>query len=122
MVIGNWDKKGVFNGFSRWFFEEQVVKLGKDEKRKAVHAMLALLVYGIVLFPNLDNFVDYVTARIFVSGNPIPFILDNIYYALYERHEKKGGTLLSCEQLLHAWFISRMPEKGPYTSKTLEPS
>ncbi|XP_050876877.1 uncharacterized protein LOC127080605 [Lathyrus oleraceus] len=67
-------------------------------------------------------FVDHVVVRIFLSGNQVPFLLADIYYALHERHEKKGGTLLCCEQLLHTWFISHMPEKGPYTSKTVKPS
>lgn len=122
MVISNWDKKGVFNGLSRWFLEEQVVKLEKDGKQKAFHVVLALLVYGIVLFPNLDSFIDHVAVRIFLSGNPVPFLLADIYYAFHERHEKKGGTLLCCEQLLHTSFRSHMLEKGPYTSKTLKPS
>lgn len=98
------------------------MKLEKYGKRKAFHVVLSLLVYGTILFPNLDSFVDHVAVKIFLSGNPVPFLLDDIYYALHERHEKKGGTLLCCEQLLHAWFISHMPEKGPYTSKTLKPS
>ncbi|XP_050875763.1 uncharacterized protein LOC127079424 [Lathyrus oleraceus] len=122
LVISNWDKKGVFNGFSRWFLEEQAVKFEKDGKHKAFNVVLALLVYEIVLFPNLDSFVDHMAVRIFLSGNPIRFLLADIYYALHESHEKKGGTLLCCEQLLHAWFISHMPEKRPYTSKTLKPS
>ncbi|XP_050877557.1 uncharacterized protein LOC127081333 [Lathyrus oleraceus] len=85
LVISNWDKKGVFSGFSRCF-------------------------------------VDHMAVRILLSGNPVLFLLDDIYYALHERHEKKWGTLLCCEHLLHAWFRSHMPEKGPYTSKTLKPS
>ncbi|XP_050889582.1 uncharacterized protein LOC127094852 [Lathyrus oleraceus] len=101
---------------------DEAMKLEKDGKRKAFHALLALLVYGIILFPNLDSFVDHVAVRIFLSGNPVPFLLVDIYYALHDRHEKKGGTLLCYEQLLHAWFRSHMPEKGPYTSKTLKPS
>lgn len=118
LVISNWDKKRVFRGFSIWVLEEQDVKLEKDGKQKAFHAMLALLVYGIVLFLNLDSFEDHVAVRIFLSGNPVPFLLADIYYALHEHHEKKGGTLLCCKQLLHASFRSHMPEKGPYTSKT----
>ncbi|XP_050877118.1 uncharacterized protein LOC127080871 [Lathyrus oleraceus] len=120
LVISNWDKKGVFNGFSRWFLEEQVVKLEKAGKGKAFHVILALLVYGIVLFLNLDNFVVHVAIKIFLFGNPIPFILCDIYYALHEHHEKKGGTHLCGKMLLHAWFRYHMPENGPYTSKTIK--
>lgn len=48
LVISNWDKKGAFNVFSRWFLEEQVVKLEKEGKQKAFHVVLALLVDSIV--------------------------------------------------------------------------
>lgn len=59
-----------------------------------------LLIHGIVLFPNTDNFMDQITVEIFLSGNSIPFLLADIYYSLQERHEKKEGiycvVLLSC--------------------------
>lgn len=54
------------------------MKLEKDGKWKALHVVLALLVYGIVLFLNIDSFVDHVAIRIFLSGNPVPFLLDDI--------------------------------------------
>ncbi|XP_050889059.1 uncharacterized protein LOC127094244 [Lathyrus oleraceus] len=122
LVISNWDKKGVLSGFSIWFLEEQAVKLEKDGKWKAFHAMIVILVYGIVLFLNLVSFVDHVAVRIFLSGNPVPYLLADIYYTLHKLHEKKWGTLLCYEQFLHAWFRPHMPEVGPYTSKTLKPS
>lgn len=56
--------------------------------------MLALLVYGILLFSNIDNFVDHLAVRIFLSSNLVPFLVADIYYALHEHHEKKGGTFL----------------------------
>ncbi|KAI5438410.1 hypothetical protein KIW84_024236 [Lathyrus oleraceus] len=71
-----------------------------------------MLVYGIVLFPNIDHFVDHLAVRIFLSGNPVPFLLADIYYTLHDYHEKKGGIVLCCAQLLHAWFRSHMPEEG----------
>ncbi|XP_050895482.1 uncharacterized protein LOC127102110 [Lathyrus oleraceus] len=65
---------------------------------------------------------DHLAVRIFLSGNPVPFLLAYLHYAFHDRHEKKGGTILCCAQLLHAWFRSHMPEEGPFVSKELKPS
>ncbi|XP_050876338.1 uncharacterized protein LOC127080048 [Lathyrus oleraceus] len=121
-VVANWDVKGIFNGFSRKFLEDQALKMEKDGNQKAFYVVLAMLVYGIVLFPNIDHFMDHLAVRIFFSGNPVPFLLVDLHYALHERHEKKGGTVLCCSQLLHAWFRSHMPEEGPFVLKELKPS
>ncbi|XP_050893382.1 uncharacterized protein LOC127100148 [Lathyrus oleraceus] len=75
-----------------------------------------------VLLPNIDHFVDHLAVRIFLSGNPVPFLLADLHYALHDRHEKKGGTILCCAQLFHVWFKCHMPEEGPFISKELKPS
>ena len=49
------------------------MNLDKAGNWKAFYVVLALLVNGIALFPNLDNFVDHLDMRIFHSSNPIPF-------------------------------------------------
>ncbi|KAI5385964.1 hypothetical protein KIW84_072519 [Lathyrus oleraceus] len=94
----------------------------KDGNWKAFYAVLDVLVYGIVLFPNIDHFVDHLAVRIFLSSKHVSFLLEDLHYALHERHEKKGGTILCCAQLLHAWFRSHMPEEGLFLSKELKPS
>ncbi|XP_050896087.1 uncharacterized protein LOC127102798 [Lathyrus oleraceus] len=121
-LVDNWDVKGAFNGFSRKFLEDQAKKMEKEGNWKSFYAVLAVLVYGIVLFPNIDHFVDHLAVRIFLSGNPVPFLLADLHYALRDRHKNKGGTILCCAQLLHAWFKSHMPEEGPFISKELKPS
>ncbi|XP_050876158.1 uncharacterized protein LOC127079833 [Lathyrus oleraceus] len=120
--VDNWDVKEAFNGFSRKFLDDQAKKMEKEGNWKYSYVVLAVLVYGIVLFPNIDHFVDHLAVRIFLSGNPVPFLLADLHYALHERHEKKGGTILCCAQLLHVWFKSHMPEEGPFVSKELKPS
>lgn len=73
-----------------------------------------------MLFPNIDNFVDQVVVEIFLSGNPMPFLLGDLYYSLHTCHEKKGGTLLCCDPLLRVWLMSHMPREGPFMSKELK--
>ncbi|XP_050887708.1 uncharacterized protein LOC127092861 [Lathyrus oleraceus] len=121
-VMDNWDVKGAFNVFSRKFLEDQAKKMEKEGNWEAFYVVLAVLVYGIVLFPNIDHFVDHLAVRTFLSGNPVSFLLADLHYALHDRHEKKGGTILCCAQLLHVRFRSHMPEEGPFVSKELKPS
>lgn len=102
VVVDNWDVMGTFKVFSRGFLEVLAVKNEKVENWKAFNAILVLLVHGIMLFQNIENFVDEIAVEIFLPGNPVPFLLAVIYYSLHERHEKKGGTLLCCAPLLHA--------------------
>lgn len=111
-MVDNRDVRGAFRGFSRGFLEILAMKNEKEENLKAFNAILALLIYRIVLFPNIDNFMDQIVVEIFLSGNPIPFLLADIYYSLHERHEKKGGILLCCALLLHAWIMLHLKEEG----------
>lgn len=73
-----------------------------------------------MLFPNINNFVDQITVEIFLSGNPIPFLLADIYYSLHEHYEKKEGTLLYCAPLLHVWLMSHLKEEGPIKFEKLK--
>lgn len=60
--------------------------------------------------------------RIFLSDNHVPFLLDDLHYALYECNENRGGNILCCAQLLYDWLKSHMPEEGLFVSKDLKPS
>ncbi|XP_050919196.1 uncharacterized protein LOC127136706 [Lathyrus oleraceus] len=119
-VLANWVEKGGFKGFATRFLEELALKFKKEGNWNAFYVVLALLIHGIVLFPNIEKFVDHVAVEVFLSGNPVPFLLADIYHALHTRHEKRGGTLLCCAPLLYTWFMQHMPEKGPFVAKELK--
>jgi len=74
-----------------------------------LEAILALLIYELVLFPNLDNFVDMNAIEIFHSKNPIPTLLADMYHAIHDRTLKGRGYILCCMPLLYRWFISHLP-------------
>ncbi|XP_050914862.1 uncharacterized protein LOC127129780 [Lathyrus oleraceus] len=116
-VLANWVEKGVFKGFAMRFLEELALKFKKEGHWKAFYVVLALLIHGIVLFPNIEKFVDHVAVEVFLSGNPEPFLLDDIYHALHARHEKRGVTLLCYAPLLYTWFMQHMTEKDPFVEK-----
>ncbi|XP_050878039.1 uncharacterized protein LOC127081857 [Lathyrus oleraceus] len=102
------------------FLEDLALKFKKKGNWNAFYAVLALLINGIVLFPNVEKFVDQVAIEVFLSSNPVPFLLADIYHAFHARHEKRGGTLLCCAPFLYTWFMQHMPEKGPFVAKELK--
>ncbi|KEH33561.1 hypothetical protein MTR_3g046487 [Medicago truncatula] len=71
--------------------------------------ILALLIYGLILFPNLDNFVDMNAIEIFHSKNPVPTLLADTYHAIHDRTLKGRGYIFCCVPLLYRWFISHLP-------------
>ncbi|KAI5447441.1 hypothetical protein KIW84_015048 [Lathyrus oleraceus] len=82
----------------------------KDMNVHAFEDVLALLIYGLVLFPNPDQFVDMNAIKIFLTHNPVPTLLGDILHSLHTRTMKRQGTLMCCIPLLSRWFISHLPQ------------
>ncbi|KAI5428340.1 hypothetical protein KIW84_033367 [Lathyrus oleraceus] len=82
----------------------------KADSMDAFEAIFVLLIYGLVLFPNIDGFVDVNAIRIFLIGNLVPTMLGDMFFSLHLRNSKGGGTILCCVPLLHKWFISHLPQ------------
>ena len=76
---------------------------------QAFEEILALLIYGMVLFPNPDQLIDVNVVKIFMSRNPVPTLLGDILHSLHACTLKRRGTLLCCIPLLARWFISTYP-------------
>ncbi|XP_050877741.1 uncharacterized protein LOC127081535 [Lathyrus oleraceus] len=111
-VLANWIEKGGFKGFAMRFLEELALKFKKEGNWEEFYVVLALLIHGIMLFLNIEKFVDHVAVEVFLSGNLLPFLLDDIYHALHARHQNRGGTLLCYASLLYTWFMQHMSEKA----------
>ena len=75
----------------------------------AFESIFVFLIYGLALFPNIDNFVDVNAIRIFLIGNPVLTLLGDVYFSLCLRNSKGGGTIVCCVPLLYKWFISHLP-------------
>ncbi|XP_050877261.1 uncharacterized protein LOC127081015 [Lathyrus oleraceus] len=118
-LAASWAPKGTDKGFTRKFLEGHAWRFTKVKKWDSCIAVLALLIYGIVLCPNIDNFIDHAAVNIFLSGNLVPFLLADFYHTFHTRHEKKGGTFLCCAPMLHIWMKTHMPLTGPFVSKDL---
>ena len=112
-VSDSWKSSGDVVGLPLKF----LLRVAREEAEKgsweAFHAQLAVMIYGIVLFPSMPNFVDYAAVSIFIGGNPVPTLLADTYYAIHSRHGK-GGAIRCCLPLLLRWFLSLLPVSGPF--------
>ncbi|KAI5418708.1 hypothetical protein KIW84_043076 [Lathyrus oleraceus] len=120
-VSDSWKSSGDVVGLPLKF----LLRVAREEAEKgsweAFHAQLAVMIYGIVLFPSMPNFVDYAAISIFIGRNPVPTLLADTYYAIHSRHGK-GGAIRCCLPLLFKWFMSLLPASGPFvdTQSTLK--
>ncbi|KAI5430612.1 hypothetical protein KIW84_034993 [Lathyrus oleraceus] len=112
-VSDNWKSSGDVVGLPL----KLLLRVARGEAEKgnweAFHAQLAIMIYGIVLFPSMPNFVDFAAVIIFIGGNPVPTLLADTYYAIHSRHGK-GGAIRCCLPLLLRWFLSLLPVSGPF--------
>ncbi|KAI5437401.1 hypothetical protein KIW84_023494 [Lathyrus oleraceus] len=112
-VSDSWKSSGDVVGLPLKF----LLRVAREEAEKgsweAFHAQLAVMIYGIVLFPSMPNFVDYAAVSIFIGGNPVPTLLADTYYAIHSRHGK-GGAIRCCLPLLLRWFLSLLPVSGSF--------
>jgi len=70
--------KGRLTGFSADFLYEQASIFEEAGANSAFYSILALLIYGLMLFPNAPDFVDIRAIQVFLTKNPAPTLLANV--------------------------------------------
>ncbi|XP_050915299.1 uncharacterized protein LOC127130310 [Lathyrus oleraceus] len=121
MVKEGWKEKGKLPGFHLSFLEANAKEHAAAGNWKTVCALIAVSIYGIVLFPNQKNFVDHNAIRLFMQRNPIPTLIGDVYYSVHNRNEKRrGGLVRCCSQLLFRWFMGYLPSRGAFVQ--IDPS
>ncbi|XP_058741210.1 uncharacterized protein LOC131613569 [Vicia villosa] len=101
--------KGGLPGLPAEFLIEKAPTLSQERKEEEFEAVFALLVYGLFLFPNINNFVDMNAIKIFMKKNPVPTLLGDTYYSIHLRNSYGKGMATYCTPLLYKWYISHMP-------------
>ncbi|XP_050878241.1 uncharacterized protein LOC127082062 [Lathyrus oleraceus] len=104
VVKANFIKKGGILGLTSRFLMEKAFVFVEADSRDAFEAIFALLIYGIMLFRNIDDFVDVNVVRIFLIGNPVSKLLGDTYHSIHHRTKKGGGTITCCVPLICGEF------------------
>lgn len=100
--------KDFIKGIKFEFFIRKATYFATAGSMAAFEDILDLLVYGFVMFPNIDNFVDVNSIRIFLIRNPTPTLLGDTYHSIHLSTGKRNGTIACCVTLLYMWFISHL--------------
>ena len=104
---------------------QKVTDFAERSNVDAFETILTLLIYGVALFPNVDNFVDMNAIQIFLTQNPVPTLLVDTYFSIHDRTNKKREVIICCTPLLHIWINSHLPrpkfrpEKLPWSEKIM---
>lgn len=68
----------------------------------------------MVLFPSVEDFIDKVAITIFISHNPIPTLLTDVFFSFHWRNMKRDGTINCCIPLLQKWIMTHLPKRWPF--------
>ena len=102
--------KNNFQGLTAKFHYQKASDFAKAKKTDAFESVLALLIYGLLLLPNMDNFIDLNVIKMFLTKNPVPNLLADTYHSIHYRNSKKDGMIVCCTPLLYRWFASHLPK------------
>ena len=96
----NWETRSAVKGFLAKFLFEKAQNFWDALDLQPFEEVLALLIYGMVIFTNPDQLIDLNAVKVFLSYNPVPTLLGDILHSLHTRTVKRRGTLLCCTPLL----------------------
>ncbi|KAI5419581.1 hypothetical protein KIW84_043665 [Lathyrus oleraceus] len=92
-IDANMMKKGEIQGLTSEFLISRATYFSQVGSMDAFEAIFVFLIYGLALFPNIDNFVNVNAIRIFLIGNPVPTLLGDTFLSLHLRNSKGGGIV-----------------------------
>ena len=106
--------RGGIHGLPSKFLFDQARYFVSIQDMSAFEEILALLIYGLFLFPNINDFVDINAIKIFLIGNPVPTLLADAYHSVHSRNLQRGGLITCCVPLLYEWFVSHLPKSSTF--------
>lgn len=105
--------------FSRKSLEAKSWALEKAKNWEMFNVVLALLIYGVVLFLDMDDFIYISIINIFLSKNPVPSLLADVYYYHHVKREKKKFMVICCVPMVYTWLMSQMPKYGLFIENNI---
>ena len=109
-LVGKHQQRSGVRGLSSQYLEKKVHKLADDGDWELFMNVLALLIYGLVLLPSVDNFVsvaaiDALVAYIQRKESPVVAVLADTLGTLDLSYEKRGTRIICCLPSLYVWLV-----------------
>jgi len=106
------NRNGVV-GIPRKHLEEKAKALADRGEWASFIDVLALLVFGVVLFPNVDGLVDLAAIDAFLAyhyskESLVVAILADAYDTFDRRCEKSSARIIYCTPALYVWLVSHL--------------
>lgn len=117
MIELNLKLKGGTHGFTLKFLVDKATTFADVGSWIAFNVILDLLLYGNMLFPNMEGFMDLASIHIFMTKSHVPTLLYDTYYSIHARNLKKKGTIMFYVHMLYIYFMSHLPKKGTLVEK-----
>jgi len=97
-------------GISRKYLEAKARILASKGEWAPFIDILALLIFGGVLFPNVDELVDLAPIDAFLAyhnhkGSPVVAMLADLYDTFDQRCEKSNTRIVCCTPALYVWLV-----------------
>ena len=112
-VEGNWIKKYDVHGISRDYLINKAKVFAEEGKWTTFSALLAVLIYGLVLLPVAERVVDLEAICVFMNVNLVQTLLADTYFTIHSQHGKRGDVVCGTS-LLYKLFMMHMPTRGPF--------
>lgn len=109
-LIHNYKTNGEIPGFHKAYLERKAQELVNIKRWENLSDMLALLIFSLILFPNLEGFVDVAAISVFwatriFEEDCVAALLRGAYNTLEVRYIKKRRLMLCFIQLLYQWLV-----------------
>lgn len=100
-------------GLPRKYLEGKARDMANQEEWVPFMDVLALLIFGVVLFPNVDGLVDLATIDAFLAYHHskkslVVAVLANLFDTFDRRCEKSSARIIYCLPALCVWLVSHL--------------
>ncbi|KAL5187017.1 hypothetical protein HKD37_05G012762 [Glycine soja] len=104
-------------GQPRKYLEGKARDMASQGKWGPFADILALLIFGVVLFPNVDGLVDLAAIGAFLTyhhskESPVVAILADLFDTFDRRCEKNSARIVCCLPVLCVWLVSHLFQQG----------
>ncbi|KAH1265127.1 hypothetical protein GmHk_01G000884 [Glycine max] len=100
-------------GLPRRYLEDKVRGMANQGDWVPFMDVLALLIFGFVLFPNVDGLVDLAAIDAFLAyhhskESPVVAVLADLFDTFNRRCEKSSARIMCCLPALCVWLVSHL--------------